>query len=158
MAIKKMLILQRVVKRFVYQTIIIQCSKPSFPSLENGSDGVRENISFPVSFCVSNLVSSNNLLIHRRYWRNFSLKPLSVRAREIWRIPLRQRTYMWFLRLNFCVLLRRLVIWNKQKKCEYSTLSNIQRWVINQKTKFNFNDCETNETIIIAAVDHVECG
>ena len=56
MAIKKMLTLQRVVKRFVYQTIIIQCSKPSFPSLENGSDGVRENISFPVSFCVSNLV------------------------------------------------------------------------------------------------------
>lgn len=112
MAIKKMLTLQRVVKRFVYQTIIIQCSKPSFPSLENGFDGVRENISFPVSFCVSNLVSSNNLLTHthRRYWRNFSLKPLSVRAREIWRIPLRQRTYMWFLRLNFCVLLRRLVI------------------------------------------------
>ena len=101
-------------KRFMYQTIIIQCSKPSFPSLENGFDGVRENISFPVSFCVSNLVSSNNLLTHththRRYWRNFSLKPLSVRAREIWRIPLRQRTYMWFLRLNFCVLLRRLVV------------------------------------------------
>ena len=110
MAIKKLLTLQRVVKRFVYQTIIIQCSKPSFPSLENGFDGVRENISFPVSFCVSNLVSSNNLLTHRRYWRNFSLKPLSVRAREIWRIPLRQRIYMWFLRLNFCVLLRRLVI------------------------------------------------
>lgn len=59
-----MLTLQRVVKRFVYQTIIIQCSKPSFPSLENGFDGVRENISFPVSFCVSNLVSSNNLLTH----------------------------------------------------------------------------------------------
>ena len=118
MAIKKMLTLRRVVKRFVYKTIIIQCSKPSFPSLENGFDGVREKISFPVSFCVSNLVSSNNLLTHththththRRYWRNFSLKPLFVRAREIWRIPLRQRTYMWFLRLNFCVLLRRLVI------------------------------------------------
>ena len=114
MAIKKMLTLQRVVKRFVYKTIIIQCSKPSFPSLKNGFDGVREKISFPVSFCVSNLVSSNNLLTHththRRYWRNFSLKPLSVRAREIWRIPLRQRTYMWFLRLNFCVILRRLVI------------------------------------------------
>ena len=81
MAIKKMLTLRRVVKRFMYQTIIIQCSKPSFPSLENGFDGVRENISFPVSFCVSNLVSSNNLLTHRRY---FSLKPLffpcSVRA------------------------------------------------------------------------------
>ena len=64
MAIKKMLTLRRVVKRFMYQTIIIQCSKPSFPSLENGFDGVRENISFPVSFCVSNLVSSNNLLTH----------------------------------------------------------------------------------------------
>ena len=51
-------------KRFMYQTIIIQCSKPSFPSLENGFDGVRENISFPVNFCVSNLVSSNNLLTH----------------------------------------------------------------------------------------------
>ena len=98
-------------KRFMYQTIIVQCSKPSFPSLENGFDGVRENISFPVSFCVSNLVSSNNLLTHRRYWRNFSLKPLFFPcAREIRRIPLRQRTYMWFLRLNFCVLLRRLVI------------------------------------------------
>ena len=64
MAIKKMLTLQRVVKRFVYKTIIIQCSKPSFPSLKNGFDGVREKISFPVSFCVSNLVSSNNLLTH----------------------------------------------------------------------------------------------
>ena len=99
-------------KRFMYQTIIIQCSKPSFPSLENGFDGVRENISFPVSFCVSNLVSSNNLLTHTHTGATgvTSLLNLFPYAREIWRIPLRQRTYMWFLRLNFCVLLRRLVI------------------------------------------------
>lgn len=91
-------------KKLLYQAINIQCSKPSFPSLENGFDGVRGNIDFPVSFCVSNLVSSNNLLTHTTgvsSLLNLFLLFLSVCAREIQRIPLRQRTYMWFLHLDF---------------------------------------------------------
>lgn len=106
---KKMLILQRVIKKLLYYTTIIQRSKPSFPSLENGFDGERENIVFPVNFCVSNLVSSNNLLTHTGATGVTSLLNL-FSVCVLRRIPLRQRTYMWFLRLNFCILLRRLVI------------------------------------------------
>ena len=51
------------------------------------------------------LVSSDILLTHthRRYRCNFLQKLPRIRARETRRTLFRQRTYIWFLRLDFCI-------------------------------------------------------